>query len=304
MAVATLRDGTRIHYEFHGSGPLVVLTPGGRSGMESLRPLAIKMAQGGFRVLIYDRRNCGASDVVIQRRWDATGLELSEQEIFAEDLYELLGHLDARPCWVGGVSAGCRVSLLLAIRHLEVVEGLLVWMVTGGAMAAKQLGYSYYEQFVEVAEREGMDGVLRTDFFAERVQQNPANRERLLRMDPKEFATIMRDWSAFFTADKPVIGATEEQLRHIAVPTVIIAGGDDIHPTAVAQNLHQLLPQSEYHPPLWTPQEREHLMTDQSLFRQATAEKVGSILLEFLGKHLAGTAGKREATQMNARLPT
>ncbi|MBI2872680.1 MAG: alpha/beta fold hydrolase [Chloroflexi bacterium] len=287
MSVITLRDGTRIHYELHGSGATLALTPGGRNGMDSLRPLALKIAQGGYCVLIYDRRNCGASDVVIERRWDATGAGLSEQEIFAEDMYEILGHLNARPCWVGGVSAGCRVSLLLAIRHPDAVKGLLVWMVTGGAVAAKRLGYNYYEQFMEVAERQGMEGVLRTAFFAERVQQNPSNRERLLRLDPKEFVAVMRDWRAFFTSDKPVVGATEEELRRITVPTVIIAGGDDVHPTAVAQKLHELLPQSEYHRPLWTPQERERLLADQSLYREATAEKVGPILLEFLQKHQA-----------------
>lgn len=295
MPVITLQDGTNIHYEVHGSGPTVALTPGGRIGMESLRPLALRLAQdsalrlaqGGYRVIIYDRRNCGASDVVIARRRDAGGKELSEQEIWAEDLYELLGQLDARPCWVGGVSAGCRVSLLLTIRHPEAVRGLLVWMVTGGAVAAERLGYQYYEQFIEVAEKEGMEGVLRTSFFAERVQQNPSSRDHLLAMDRKEFCAIMRDWRAFFTAEVPVIGATEEELRRIKVPAVIIAGGDEVHPTAVAEKLHQFLPQSEYHPPLWTPEERERMMETPGAYQQATAEKIAPIFLAFLAKHQA-----------------
>ena len=285
MAVMILGDGTNIHYEFHGTGPVVALTPGGRSGMEALRPLAAKMAKAKFRVLIYDRRNCGASDVVIERRRDAKGIELSEQEIFAEDLYDLLGRLGVAPCWVGGVSAGCRVSLLLAIRHPEAVKGLLVWMVTGGAVAAQRLGYNYHEQFIEVAEREGMAGVVSTPFFTERVQQNPSNRQRLLSMNPKEFIAIMRDWRIFFTSDKPVVGATEQELRRIKVPTVMIAGGDDVHPTVVAQKLHQLLPQSEYHPPLWTAQERELLAQTPERFSVESAERVGAILLDFLARH-------------------
>ncbi|MBM3946853.1 MAG: alpha/beta hydrolase, partial [SAR202 cluster bacterium] len=185
MTALTLQDGTTVHYEEHGSGPVVALTPGGRGGMDMLRPLAERMAKGGYRVITWDRRNCGASDVVIARRRDARGQELSEQEIWADDLHELLGRLNVAPCWVGGVSAGCRVSLLLAIRHPESVKGLLVWMVTGGAVAAKQLGYNYYEQFIEVAQREGMAGVIKTEFFAERAQQNLSNRARLLAMDPK-----------------------------------------------------------------------------------------------------------------------
>ncbi|MBI2886528.1 MAG: alpha/beta hydrolase [Chloroflexi bacterium] len=292
MPRMALLDGTNIQYEVHGSGPTVALTPGGRSGMEAVRPLALRLAAAGYQTLIYDRRNCGASDVIVARRSAPDGTELSEQEIWAKDLQELLGRLNLLPCWVGGVSAGCRVSLLLAIRHPEAVRGLLLWSVTGGAVAAERLGYQYYEQFMEVAEREGMGAVLKTPFFAERVAQNQANWMRLLWMDPKEFIAIMRDWRAFFTAEAPVIGATEEQLRRIAVPTVIVAGGDEIHPTQVAQRLHAFLPQSEYHPPLWTPQEREAMAGNPVAYAQATAEKLAPILQDFLTRQEA-KAGAR-----------
>gem|GEM_PF-4795663 len=36
MPSLTLKDGTNMQYGLHGSGPTVVLTPGGRSGMEFL----------------------------------------------------------------------------------------------------------------------------------------------------------------------------------------------------------------------------------------------------------------------------
>ena len=289
MSVITLEDGTNIHYEVLGSGPWVALTPGERSGREPLRLLALRVAQAGYQVLLYDRRNCGASDVVIARRKAADGTELSEQEIWAEDLNELLSRLNAAPCLVGGTSAGCRVSFLLAIRHPEAVKGLLLWSVTGGAVAAESLGYQYYEQFIEVADQEGMEGVLRTPFFAERVQENPSNRARLLQMDPQEFNAIMRDWRTFFTADKPVLGATEEELRRISVPAVIIAGGDEVHPTAVAEKLHQLLPQSEYHPPVWTPEERAQMMQAPETYQALTVEKITPLLLDFLAKQGVGS---------------
>ena len=51
-----------------------------------------------------------------------------------------------------------------------------------------------------------MKGVAESEFFAERIAENPANRERLLAMDVQEFIGVMRRWRAFFTADKPVIG--------------------------------------------------------------------------------------------------
>ena len=286
MPTVTLHDGTNIAYQVLGAGPTIALISGGRREGAWLQPTAERLVAAGYRVLLHDRRNCGASDVVIERRF-REGVELSEQEIWVEDLYELLTQLNMTPCWVGGTSAGCRVSLLLAIRHPDAVTGLLLWRVTGGEVAARQLGYSYYEQFNEIAAKDGMEGVLRTPFFAERVRQNPANRDRLLCMDPKEFISIMAYWRTFFTADKPVVGATEQQLRAISVPTLIIAGDDANHPTPVAQNLHAMLPLSEYHPPQWTKAESDELLKDETAYGLATAEKLPPVLLEFLGRHAA-----------------
>ena len=65
MPVASVR-GIDIHYEILGErGPFVALQPGGRRAGASLRPLAAKIAEAGHRVLIYDRRNCGASGIAI-----------------------------------------------------------------------------------------------------------------------------------------------------------------------------------------------------------------------------------------------
>jgi len=217
--------------------------------METLRPLATELSQR-HRVLIYDRRNCGASDVVI-------GGELSEQEIWAEDLHLLLSHLGMAPAYVGGISAGCRVSLLLAIRHPEDVRGLLLWWVTGGRVAAEQLGHLYYTQFIEAAQRGGMAAVIETPFFAERIQQNPSNRERLLAMNAEQFCAVMNRWKGFFDegADLPVIGATAEELSRINVPTIIVPGDDEIHPRAVGEHLYSLMPQSELVSDLFSPEE-------------------------------------------------
>ena len=272
-----LINGANLTYQEMGSGTPIALTPGGRQGMDAVRGLAELLATH-YRVIIHDRRNCGASDVII-------GGELSEQEIWAEDLHELLNRLDASPAYIGGGSAGCRVSLLLAIRHPETVRGLLLWHVTGGAIAAERLGYNYYEQFIDIALRDGMKGVVESEFFAERIQQNPSNRERLLSMNPREFIGVMQRWRSFFTADKPVIGATEAELRTIKAPMVIIPGDDDVHPRVVGEKLHRILPHSELHPPLWSPEEAEKLrQQDPEKFRELGHEQRASMYLSFLEK--------------------
>jgi len=288
----TLKDGTNINYEVLGSGPPVLLTPGGRSDMNRARAMADAVASAGYQAILHDRRNCGASDVVIARRYDpstgsgrAQGKELSEQELFVEDAYELVTNLGVTPVWSAGVSAGCRLSIMLAVRHPRAVKGLIVWRVSGGPIAAERLSRQYYGAFIEVAIKEGMAGVLRTPFFAERAQQNPASGDRLLKMDVKEFVAIMRDWQDFLLVDQPVAGATEEEMRRINVPTMIVAGGDDIHPVSAAETLHRCVAGSEYHSPFWPREELDRIMQNQEEYDRRTFEAVSPLVLAFLAKH-------------------
>ena|SRR5271163_148874 len=63
MPVATVR-GVDINYEVLGErGPWVALQPGGRRALVGVKSLGEKLAEAGCRVLVYDRRNCGASSV-------------------------------------------------------------------------------------------------------------------------------------------------------------------------------------------------------------------------------------------------
>src|ERR1051326_2698973 len=129
MPVSTIR-GVDINYEILGErGPFVALQPGGRRGLGAVKPLGIKIAEAGYRVVIYDRRNCGASGVAIEGE--------SENEVWAEDLHALLAHLDALPAYIGGSSSGCRLAMVLALRRPEDGRGLLPWRVTGGGGARR-----------------------------------------------------------------------------------------------------------------------------------------------------------------------
>jgi pimeloyl-ACP methyl ester carboxylesterase len=208
-----------------------------------MRPIAEPLSKD-YRCLIYDRRNCGESDIEIAG-------DKSEQEIWADELAELLRSLDMAPAYLGGWSAGCRVALLTAIRHPEAVRGLLLGWVTGGQEAAQRLAHEYYGQFIQAAEAGGMSAVTQTPFFADRIKANPGNRQRLLSMDPAVFIATMRRWERYFSeaGDLPVIGATEAELAAIEAPTCIVAGDDAVHPTKAAQDLHRILPRSEYNAP-------------------------------------------------------
>jgi len=240
MPQITIR-GAHIHYEILGThGPWVALSPGGRRPLEGVKHLAERVAAQGYRVLIHDRRNCGASDVVLD------GTE-SEYEIWAEDFYALLKHLGATPAFVGGGSSGCRMSLLLALRHPDAVRGLLLWRVTGGEFAAKRLANQYYFQYIEAAKKGGMAAVCETEHFRERIAQRPANRDAILNMDVNRFIASFNQWAQGFLQDasKPVIGATAEQLQSIKVPVIIVPGNDKTHDRKVGENAHAIMKGSE-----------------------------------------------------------
>ena len=242
MPVATIR-GVDINYQVLGErGPWVVLQPGGRRGLIGVTSLAEKIAEAGCRVLVYDRRNCGASAV----SFDGGN---SENEIWAADLHALLNELDALPAYIGGSSSGCRLALLAALRHPADVRGLLLWRVTGGAYAAERLVQNYYTQFIDAARQGGMEAVCRTEHFSEVIANNPANRTRLLEIEPPRFIAVMEEWRRAFNegAHHPVIGVSPAQLRSLTMPTCVIPGNDRVHPRAPGQAAHRLIPNSEYH---------------------------------------------------------
>ena len=242
MPLATVR-GVNINYEVLGdTGPWVALSPGGRRGLEAVKSLAARVAAAGYRVLIHDRRNCGASDVVIDG-------DESEYQIWADDLHELLSGLDALPAYIGGSSSGCRLSILFALRYPGAVRGLLLWRITGGRFAAQRLAQNYYGQFIAAAQTGGMAAVCETEHFRERIEARPANRERLMGMDPRRFIGVMSRWSEYFMqgADLPVIGASAADLKSITAPACIIPGNDKTHLREVGENLHRIMTHSELH---------------------------------------------------------
>jgi pimeloyl-ACP methyl ester carboxylesterase len=241
MPVANIR-GVDIRYEILGErGPFVALQPGGRRAGSGVRSLAEKIAEAGYRVIAYDRRNTGASGIAIEGE--------SENDEWAEDLHELLGRLDALPAFIGGSSSGCRLAMILALRRPEDVRGLLLWRVTGGAYAAERLTNQYYTSHIEAAQQGGMAAVCAMEHWSEVIKANPSSRAKLTAFDPQDFIARMTRWRQSFQAgaDYPVIGLSPAQLRSMTMPTCICPGNDPVHPREPGQAAHRLMPNAEHH---------------------------------------------------------
>jgi pimeloyl-ACP methyl ester carboxylesterase len=285
MPIATLR-GAAINYEILGTrGPAMALTPGGRNPLANVRSMAERMAAAGFRVLIHDRRNCGASDVA----FDPTS---SEYDVSADDLHELLGQHEMLPAILGGASSGARLALAFALRHGRAVRALILWRVTGGPFAVRRLVDKYYGEYIAAAEGGGMAAVCATEHFAEMIRNRPSNRDRLMAMDPEEFIAVMKAWREHFvaSADLPLIGASTDNLRTITVPACLIPGDDLTHAEETGRNAARLMPDCELH--VLTSGTRNIDVAELEEWR-AREGAMTAIFTEFLARRLAPATARR-----------
>lgn len=214
-----------IHYRIFGkTGPWLALITGGRRGFNEFIPFAEKIAAKGFQVMLHDRRNTGASDVII------AGQD-GEEEIWADDLAVLLKKLGSSSAFIGGTSSGARLSMLYNQRHPQNVNGLMLMRVTGGDFAAGRLPEMYYGQFIRAAQQGGMKAVCETEQYQERIKANPSNLPRLMAMNPTEYIRVMEHWLSIFLQGprKPVLGMENDVMRAIRVPTIVIPGNDKTH---------------------------------------------------------------------------
>ena len=242
MPIAKVR-GLSLKYEIVGkSGPLAVLITGGRRDYSEFKSLASRIAVKGYRVLLHDRRNTGASDISFD------GVEV-EEAVWADDLFELLNQLGSIPCFIGGASSGARTALNFCIRHPEATRALLLLRLTGGEHAARRLTESYYAQFIRLAQKEGMEAICDTEQYQERFRANPGNLDKLMAMDVDSYIEVLSTWMTLFeaVAHFPVMGLSDDQLEAIDVPTMIIPGNDLTHSSASAHAAHRLIGGSELH---------------------------------------------------------
>jgi pimeloyl-ACP methyl ester carboxylesterase len=242
-------NGLGIEYEIIGKGDPVAITPGGRFSKETpgVRELAEVLAKGGKQVLIWDRPNCGGSDV----SFDAE----TESRLNANTLAGLLGTLKMAPGMLVGGSAGSRVSLLTAELHPDVVSKLFIFWISGGPIGLATLTMTYSAASAMAANRGGMEAVAALPEWAEVLKRTPANRGRILSQDPERFIETMQRWGGSFfpTPGSPVPGMTAESFRSIKVPTLVLRSGkSDLHHTRkTSEDVHKLIPGAIIAEPPW-----------------------------------------------------
>lgn len=243
-------NGGNVVYEILGqTGDFIALTPGGRysKDIEGLRPLAEELVKGGYRVLLWDRPNCGKSDLQFYGQ--------SESHMRAATLHGLITGLGIGPCIIAGGSGGARDSILTTILYPEIATKLVVWNIVGGVYGSFVLGSYYLIPSILAVRGLGIKGLLHVDEWKERIAENPANKERILAMDPDDFLRVILRWLNAFVP-KPgqaIPGVDDEFFGDIKVPTLIIRGGENDwdHPKRTSLEVSCLIKGSTLIDPPW-----------------------------------------------------
>lgn len=247
----TTVDGAIIAYEVVGTGGRPwILTPGGRFSKDypGVRELAEAIAATGDQVVIWDRPNTGASDVVFART--------PESIIQADALAGLLRQLDLGPAVVAGGSGGSRVSMLAAARHPELASALAIWWISGGVLGLIGLGFHYCSPSIRAAWNGGMEAVVTLPDWQEVLERNSSNRERMLALDPREFIAVLEAWMlAYCPCDDDVLvpGLSPEELAALTVPTLVFRSGEsDLnHTRETSERIAAALPDARLVEPPW-----------------------------------------------------
>jgi len=244
-------SGLGIEYELLGpkDAPAIALTPGGRFAKDSpgLPELAQALAAGGRRVLLWDRPNCGASDI----SFEAEG----ESDLQARTLTELIRALELGPTALAAGSGGSRVSLIAAARDPEAVSHLIVWWISGGALSLISLAAYYCVNSAIAASRGGMAAVAELPSWSEQIERNSKNREILLAQDPQRFIETMERWALAYMPSNtsPVPGMSPDSFARLRMPVLIYRSGksDLSHTRRTSEWVHELIPHSELREPPW-----------------------------------------------------
>ncbi|KJK05423.1 MULTISPECIES: alpha/beta fold hydrolase [Pseudomonas] len=97
MSTFTTRDGTTLYYKDWGSGQPVVFSHGWPLSSDSWESQMLFLADRGYRCIAHDRRGHGRSS----QPWDG-----NEMDTYADDLAQLIEHLDLREVILFGFSTG------------------------------------------------------------------------------------------------------------------------------------------------------------------------------------------------------
>ena len=255
MPQIKVRD-TNIWYEAYGNGPTLFYLQSAWSGRNPGAYYIAGRLSKSYRVIIWDSLNAGQlSDSVIT---DSP----SEYHLCCEYLNDLCEQINETSVHVAGCSGGGELALLFAHLYPERVKSVAMYRPTDTTSEAeKAIVQARYCAIADIAKAGTMQDVIQysanppesrwkgASKWIDEITRKLAEREKLLSVDPRVFASIMQKWGdwmlqkGFFKAN-----LDDDELSNIEAPALIVPAADPFHPEELAIELSKKLRFSKYIP--------------------------------------------------------
>jgi pimeloyl-ACP methyl ester carboxylesterase len=192
-------NGLKMYYEIHGEGFPLVLIHGGGSTLETTFGRIIPSLAKTHKVIAVEMQAHGHT-VDIDRPLSF------EQD--ADDIAALLKHLKISKTNIFGFSNGASTTLQIAVRHPQVVNKIIV----ASTMYKREGAFAGFFEMMKNATFEGMPQPYKDAFL--KINPDTAALHRMYDRD----VTRMRNFKDM----------TDEQIKSITAPVLIIAGNQDV----------------------------------------------------------------------------
>jgi pimeloyl-ACP methyl ester carboxylesterase len=217
------RDGIKIYYEVHGSGPPLILTHG-YSSTSAMWQGQIEALAKHHQLILWDMRGHGQSDYPDNPAAYSEALTVG-------DVAALLDEVGAAKAIVGGLSLGGYMSLAFYRAHPERVSALLI-IDTGPGFKKDDARDAWNQRAHATADRfdrEGLD---------------------VLKSGSRERSTVQhRDASGLARAARGMLTQRDarviEVLPEIKVPSLVVVGADDAPFLAASDYMAAKIPRAK-----------------------------------------------------------
>ncbi|MDR7129373.1 pimeloyl-ACP methyl ester carboxylesterase [Algoriphagus sp. 4150] len=223
-------NGVDIFYTDQGNGEETIVFSHGLLWSHKMFGDQIEFLQSRFRVIAYDHRGQGQSEVVGP----------FDMDTLAEDAAELIKELCEGPVHFAGLSMGGFIGMRLASRFPELIKSLILLETSANSEPVENL--PKYKTLNGIVKWFGVvppvTGKVMKIMFAESWLNDPLNTEKI------DF------WKSELKANKKTISGAvdgviyrrgiESELGGITCPTMIIVGDEDVATTPVKAKFIQM----------------------------------------------------------------
>ena len=237
MPIANI-NGVDLNYEIAGQGEAIVFLHG-MTGSTQDWTNQIAVLSPKYKVVALDQRGHGKSAA-------PSGEEQYSIPLFADDVLALLKMLDIKKCCLAGHSIGGFTALEFAMRHQDMLAGLVLVDTSSGQFAMDPSVAQLRQKQDELARSQGMEAA-----FEFSIANNPMMIERLKQhLEQKE---VTRRKMLMTSVDGSIYGmsaigkweAVTPRVSEIKVPALIYWGEEDLGFTEAVQVLKEGIADSE-----------------------------------------------------------